>query len=44
MVDGEPAGMQDLIGAGFAALGTVATFSWLGPGYRGRGCHGQSTS
>jgi RimJ/RimL family protein N-acetyltransferase len=37
MVDGEPAGMQDLIGVRFAELGTVGTFSWLGPGYRGRG-------
>ena len=35
--DGEPAGMQDLLGVQFAALGTVGTFSWLGPGYRGRG-------
>jgi RimJ/RimL family protein N-acetyltransferase len=37
MVDGEPAGMQDLLGVQFAALGTVGTFSWLGPGHRGRG-------
>jgi len=37
MAGGEPAGMQDLIGVQFAAPGTVATFSWLGPGYRGRG-------
>jgi RimJ/RimL family protein N-acetyltransferase len=37
LVDGEPAGMQDLIGVDFAALGTVTTFSWLGPDYRGRG-------
>ena len=37
MVDGEPAGMQDLLGVQFAALGTVGTFSWLGPAYRGRG-------
>jgi RimJ/RimL family protein N-acetyltransferase len=35
--DGEPVGMQDLIGADFAALGTVHTFSWLIPGARGRG-------
>jgi RimJ/RimL family protein N-acetyltransferase len=37
LADGEPAGMQDLIGEDFARLGTVTTFSWLGPGYRGRG-------
>ncbi|GIF45642.1 RimJ/RimL family protein N-acetyltransferase [Asanoa ferruginea] len=35
--DGEPVGMQDLVGADFAALGTVTTFSWLAPGARGRG-------
>ncbi|MCY1139368.1 GNAT family protein [Actinoplanes sp. Pm04-4] len=35
--DGEPLGMQDLIGRDFAALGTVTTFSWLAPGARGRG-------
>jgi RimJ/RimL family protein N-acetyltransferase len=35
--DGRPAGMQDLIGTDFAALGTVHTFSWLAPGCRGRG-------
>lgn len=37
IVDGEPAGMQDLIGEEFAAFGTVSTFSWLGPQHRGRG-------
>lgn len=37
IVDGEPVGMQDLIGAEFAAFAAVSTFSWLGPGYRGRG-------
>jgi len=37
MVEGEPAGMQDLLGMQFAALGSIGTFSWLGPGYRGRG-------
>ena len=37
MVDGEPVGMQDLIGADFAVFGAVSTFSWLGSGYRGRG-------
>jgi RimJ/RimL family protein N-acetyltransferase len=37
IVDGEPAGMQDLIGVDFATFGTVTTFSWLGPRYRGRG-------
>jgi len=29
--------MQDLIGADFAAIGTVTSFSWLAPGARGRG-------
>ncbi|MGH3189258.1 MAG: GNAT family N-acetyltransferase [Streptosporangiaceae bacterium] len=37
IVDGEPAGMQDLIGERFAELGTVGSFSWLGPGYCARG-------
>ena len=37
LVDGSPAGMQDLIGTGFAQFGTVSTFSWLAPSYRGRG-------
>jgi hypothetical protein len=37
IVDGEPAGMQDLIGEEFAAFGTVSTFSWLGPQHRGHG-------
>ncbi|WP_200886616.1 GNAT family N-acetyltransferase [Phaeacidiphilus oryzae] len=37
VVDGEPVGMQDLIGEDFAELGTVHTFSWLAPGARGRG-------
>jgi len=37
LVDGRPAGMQDLIGIDFAALGTVGTFSWLQPSLRGRG-------
>jgi RimJ/RimL family protein N-acetyltransferase len=37
VADGEPVGMQDLIGSDFAAFGTVETFSWLGPGVRGRG-------
>ena len=37
VVDGEPVGMQDLIGIEFAALGTVTTFSWLNPDVRGRG-------
>jgi RimJ/RimL family protein N-acetyltransferase len=35
--DGEPVGMQDLIGTDFAALGTVLSFSWLAPDARGRG-------
>ena len=37
IVDGEPVGMQDLIGIDFAKFGTVTSFSWLGPGPRGRG-------
>ncbi|SHM48303.1 GNAT family N-acetyltransferase [Actinacidiphila paucisporea] len=37
VVDGEPVGMQDLIGTGFATFGTVTTFSWLSPAVRGRG-------
>ena len=37
IADGEPAGMQDLIGHEFASLRTVSTFSWLAPGHRGRG-------
>ncbi|GAA1878194.1 GNAT family N-acetyltransferase [Asanoa iriomotensis] len=35
--DGEPLGMQDLIGVDFAAVGTVTSFSWLAPAARGRG-------
>ena len=37
LVDGAPAGMQDLIGTDFIRFGTVSTFSWLAPAYRGRG-------
>lgn len=37
VADGEPVGMQDLLGIDFAAVGTVTTFSWLAPGVRGRG-------
>jgi RimJ/RimL family protein N-acetyltransferase len=37
LVDGEPVGMQDLIGIEFAELGTVSSFSWLGPRFRGSG-------
>lgn len=37
LVDGAPVGMQDLIGRDFARFGTVTSFSWLGPGSRGRG-------
>jgi RimJ/RimL family protein N-acetyltransferase len=37
VVDGEPIGMQDLIGEDFATFGTVTTFSWLAPGHRGQG-------
>jgi RimJ/RimL family protein N-acetyltransferase len=37
VIDGEPVGMQDLIGINFATFGTVETFSWLSPDVRGRG-------
>ncbi|MEV4183691.1 GNAT family protein [Streptosporangium canum] len=37
VVDGEPVGMQDLVGIDFATFGTVTTFSWLGVEARGRG-------
>jgi RimJ/RimL family protein N-acetyltransferase len=37
LLDGEPIGMQDLIGTEFTKYGTVTTFSWLAPGQRGRG-------
>ncbi|MFJ8916719.1 GNAT family N-acetyltransferase [Amycolatopsis sp. NPDC102389] len=37
VVDGEPVGMQDLIGIDFATFGTVTSFSWLSPAMRGRG-------
>jgi RimJ/RimL family protein N-acetyltransferase len=37
VVDGEPVGMQDLIGVDFPTFGTVETFSWLSAEARGRG-------
>ncbi|MGI8613957.1 MAG: GNAT family N-acetyltransferase [Nocardioidaceae bacterium] len=37
VVDGEPVGMQDLVGTNFFAFGTVNTFSWVSPDVRGRG-------
>ncbi|WP_344922092.1 GNAT family protein [Streptosporangium oxazolinicum] len=37
VVDGEPVGMQDLVGIDFATFGTVTTFSWLGTEARGQG-------
>ncbi|MFJ3408171.1 GNAT family N-acetyltransferase [Promicromonospora sp. NPDC090134] len=37
LVDDEPVGMQDLVGAGFSRFGSVTTFSWLAPGVRGSG-------
>jgi RimJ/RimL family protein N-acetyltransferase len=37
LLDGEPVGMQDLVGRDFTRFGTVSTFSWLAPGVRGRG-------
>ncbi|MFF0306300.1 GNAT family N-acetyltransferase [Streptosporangium sp. NPDC004379] len=35
VIDGEPVGMQDLIGIDFTTFGTVTTFSWLSPDARG---------
>ncbi|WP_235854426.1 GNAT family N-acetyltransferase [Nonomuraea aridisoli] len=37
VVDGEPVGMQDLIGLRFGTFGTLSTFSWLAPDARGLG-------
>lgn len=37
LVDGEPVGMQDLVGERFADFGTVTSFSWLSADVRGRG-------
>ncbi|MFJ3308239.1 GNAT family N-acetyltransferase [Streptomyces sp. NPDC086549] len=37
VINGEPVGMQDLIGTDFATFGTVHTFSWLSPDVRGGG-------
>ncbi|MFE9423946.1 GNAT family N-acetyltransferase [Kitasatospora sp. NPDC006697] len=37
LLDGEPVGMQDLIGRNFDRFGTVTSFSWLAPGSRGKG-------
>jgi RimJ/RimL family protein N-acetyltransferase len=37
MLDGQPVGMQDLVGVDFATFGTVSTFSWLGIQHRRRG-------
>jgi RimJ/RimL family protein N-acetyltransferase len=37
LVDGEPIGMQDLIGHDFDRFATVTTFSWLAPNRRGNG-------
>ncbi|MFJ1792212.1 GNAT family N-acetyltransferase [Kitasatospora griseola] len=37
LLDGEPIGMQDLLGTDFARFGTVTSFSWLAPGRRGQG-------
>ncbi|MFJ1757883.1 GNAT family N-acetyltransferase [Kitasatospora sp. NPDC088134] len=37
LVDGEPVGMQDLIGTRFGRFGTVTSYSWLAPGSRRRG-------
>jgi RimJ/RimL family protein N-acetyltransferase len=37
LVDGEPIGMQDLIGADFPLFRSVTTFSWIAPAARRRG-------
>lgn len=37
VVDGQPVGMQDLIGVSFSTFGTVTSFSWLSADQRGRG-------
>ena len=37
LLDGEPVGMQDLIGDGFNTYGTVVSFSWLSSDLRHRG-------
>lgn len=37
LADGEPVGMQDLIGRDFDRFATVTSFSWLAPGRRGQG-------
>ena len=37
MIDGEPVGVQDLIGDDFDDFGTVETHSWLSSDVRGRG-------
>lgn len=37
VIDGKPAGMQDVIGIDFDTYGTVTTFSWLGADFRSRG-------
>lgn len=37
IVDGQPVGMQDLIGDRFSVHGTVTTFSWLSADARGKG-------
>lgn len=37
MLNDEAVGMQDLIGIAFPKFGTVTTFSWLRPEFRGHG-------
>lgn len=37
VADGEPVGMQDVIGNEFSTFRSVETFSWLSPSARGRG-------
>ncbi|XVU26366.1 GNAT family N-acetyltransferase [Actinoplanes sp. CA-054009] len=44
VADGEPLGMQDMVGRDFTALGTVTTFSWLAPAARGKGLGKESRS
>lgn len=41
VVDGQPVGMQDLIGDQFSAFGTVTSISWLSGDLRRRGLGGE---
>lgn len=44
IVDGDPVGMQDVIGDGFDSFGTVETSSWISADVRGRGIGTESRS